>query len=178
MASRKHSLFQDVFCLSLLEDSSKFGWILKYLGFLFFFCICMWIFQLPEKIICPVMLQVPLCFPCQDICPLLPAGALGGVQGEAMDVFLSGTSLLHPSLCQSWTHPAKIQANIPEKVEIFTELKLLYKKYPEAKPELRDTITPSRFPHPGRHHAVPDKLLQIGSRQRCLLNTAALWKGK
>lgn len=124
------------------------------------------------------MLQVSLCLPCQDICPLLPAGALGGVRAEAIDVFLSGSSLLQSSLCQLWTQPAKIQANIQEKVEVFTELKLLYKKYPEAKTELWDTITQSRFPHPGRHHAVPDKLLQIGSRQRCLLNTAALWKGK
>lgn len=46
------------------------------------------------------MLQVSLCLPCQDICPLLPAGALGGVRAEAMDVFLSGSSLLQSSLCQ------------------------------------------------------------------------------
>lgn len=91
------------------------------------------------------MLQVSLCLPCQDICPLLPAGALGGVRAEVMDVFLSGSSLLQSSL---WTQPAKIQANIQEKVEVFTELKLLYKKYPEAKTELWDTITQSRFPPP------------------------------
>lgn len=143
-----------------------------------FFCVRMWIFQLPENLICPVMLQVSLCLPCQDICPLLPAAALSRVRAEAMDVFLSRSSQLQPSLCLLWVQPAKAQANTQEKVEVFTELKLLYKKYPEAKTELWDIITQSRFPRPSKHHAVPDKLLQIGSRQRCLLNTAALWKGK
>lgn len=82
------------------------------------------------------MLQVSLCLPCQDICPLLPAGALGGVRAEARGVFLSGSSLLQSTLCQLGTQPAKIQANIQEKVEVFTQLRLLYKKYPAAKTEL------------------------------------------
>lgn len=34
---------------------------------------------------------------------------------EAVDVSLSGSSLLHPSLCQSWAHPAKIQAKYSRK---------------------------------------------------------------
>lgn len=79
------------------------------------------------------MWQVSLWLPCQDICPQLPAGALGGAWAEAVDVFLSGSSLLQSSPCQLWTPPAKIQENTQGKVEVFTELELLYKKYPEAK---------------------------------------------
>lgn len=67
---------------------------------------------------------------CQDVHPLLLVGA------EAMDMLHSGSSLLQTSLCQLPAQPAKIQANIQEKVEVFTELELLYKKYPEAKTEL------------------------------------------
>lgn len=76
------------------------------------------------------MLQVSLGLSCQDIRPLLVVGA------EAMDTFHSGSSPLQTSLCQLPAQPAKIQADIQEKVEAFTELELLYKKYPEAKTEL------------------------------------------
>jgi len=76
------------------------------------------------------MLQVSLGLSCQDIRPLLVVGA------EAMGMFHSGSSPLQTSLCQLPAQPAKIQADIQEKVEAFTELELLYKKYPEAKTEL------------------------------------------
>lgn len=79
------------------------------------------------------MSRVPLCFPCQDTCPLLPAGALGGVQAEAGDVFSQGVPCFIPRCVRAEHILPRFKQNIPEKVEIFTELKLTVQEVPWSK---------------------------------------------